>query len=130
MREWAIVSAIKPKFDNQTPCWFTFFVQIANEKLFSFWFAGLTEQFQFHNFYKPRGNQKNCLLFFWLYCKESNRTGNEKDLRDLRWVQENCRYLVKNIFFRGYLITISKALLNCTMRGVYYTFLWGDSWIG
>ena len=53
IRDRSIDSAIKPKFVNQ------FFV--ANLRLFLFWFAELTEQFQVNNLYEPHKSTKNRL---------------------------------------------------------------------
>jgi hypothetical protein len=61
IRDISIVYSIKPQFDHSFffICWFMFFVQIENLKLFLFWFAELAEQFHVHNLYKRRKSTKN-----------------------------------------------------------------------
>ena len=63
-----------------TFCWFTCFEQVANTKLFLFWFTEVAEQFQTSKLYKIYKSTKNgfsnfslieevwiCLVFLFLY---------------------------------------------------------------
>ena len=59
IQDRSIGFSIKPEFDNQLFVDFAHFVQVANNKLFLFWFAELEEQLQVHNLCKTRKSIKN-----------------------------------------------------------------------
>ena len=95
MQEWGIVSVqLSPNLITKFLVDLRFLYKLLTWNLL--WFAGLAEQFQFHNLYKPRINKKKCVkyfdlteeiidlsLIFFSSTARKTRTGNKKDLTDL-----------------------------------------------
>ena len=63
MQEWGIVSVqLSPNLITKFLVDLRFLYKLLTWNLL--WFAGLAEQFQFHNLYKPRINKKKCVKYF------------------------------------------------------------------